>query len=1487
MTDNALANGRLPRANGTGGQGRIPFKSKKRIATAGHGSDAERGERSGHRRRSSGRSRSNGSASPHLVVPEAHHDGGASGTEDDRSAEEDAGAEESDHLDADADMVDSDSHEKRERGWRELVKAREDERKKAIAEGKMDDPKVPKRLEEAITMVGTCQDMCPRFERYRRERENNLDKWEVLPGTKRVDHGRAVKIYERAAGDKTLPSDLRPPAVLKKTLDYLFHDLIERGGFSQTYEFIRDRSRAVRNDFTMQHERGAIAIECHDRCARFHILAIHLERDNPAFSLQMEEQQLANTLQSLKEFYEDQRGKYQAPTELEMRVYGRLLHIRNQVERGEVIPEEITSNPIFQYTTDFRKRVQAVSVPITKTSPLVADSEAMKIFAKLDAVLTQQGNTVMIYLVACILERHFGPMAILNIEGLRGDLTIPEIIDGVSRPARVRAAPGLSVSSPSASVSNAQAISSESFTSNTPAFGAYTGDTLKPIASTSKVNPSGSMRFASAEDARAWSRSAVIPSWSESPAQNIPSSDTGGVSMPISTPTPAKSAFSNILSTSNAFNATSSVTPPATSAPAKSAFATLASTPNAFGISFATSSSGSVISNDTPKSAFAPPAVPPPLQPSVAISSSQSAPSTLSGSIVTTTAEYSLQPSRSAVFQSTSATATTAITATPAAAVTEPKSLNPAAPSFQHTRALPYPVKATPPPSSAPSPPVFPSASIETTPARSGPAVPPYPFKFPQPSAYAAPSGVFSTSASFIPPPAWSTPTQETQAEGSVTPRIVERRQTLWDIPSSVSPQSRVETPAEPISTPAERPLTVQRPELTPLAPPMLEKIQPVALPPTPTSRWFDSGSQRPSFLQGRKKSLQSFPTLQMPGTPSSAEILSPLQLNTPVTSKSFFSVTAESSTSQEPSTPSTSRVRATYLEGTVGESQMNGEVRPSPISKAAGEELKQKASLFRCRLLKRSLRRWKEKANDRLEAMGAFERSEIYKAKLHRERLSSSYSTGSIASRSNHEPNKRRRVSSIEPGRSRRPTGRIEGIHLWPFTDKDLAKRFKETQEEHERRWARGSFLRSIRQHVTVSSPGGQPSSEWRLWLSMNPVHDGTAIWLEHKFDVPASGTWDSEKTFSIPAIPNAHRSISRGSPGLIVFECTPLNDLQDDLEKKYRVLDDCSRLRDIIKNLPAAEHLRFTPTLVVLQWSAEKENEAAQDFVNMAKKKVNQGVLRDVSTFMIPSTTTDLDSKFQEYLGTVQFDLNDRHSVTIGWRDLVNNFTVPYAAAVADWLESCWVNQKLDGARYGEVVRIVKELQEEVARSILKVVGRASDNMAPASTDFDSAAALGKDQMLGPFLDQVMEEPVNIAEHTAGIHSTSRFLLPKARLEDAVEQLESILECRRESLFAVLAPPPPAPSPPVRQPSPGKRAAEEDDISERLMASISRKRMRADSFPGIDESVSAENAAFLSSPSPASTSSVGGSEKPRVTAAMLRSLARDVLKTHGGKRT
>ena len=45
---------------------------------------------------------------------------------------------------------------------------REQERKQAIQDGVLADPDKPTSLANAITPVGTCQDMCPRFERVER-----------------------------------------------------------------------------------------------------------------------------------------------------------------------------------------------------------------------------------------------------------------------------------------------------------------------------------------------------------------------------------------------------------------------------------------------------------------------------------------------------------------------------------------------------------------------------------------------------------------------------------------------------------------------------------------------------------------------------------------------------------------------------------------------------------------------------------------------------------------------------------------------------------------------------------------------------------------------------------------------------------------------------------------------------------------------------------------------------------------------------------------------------------------------------------------------------------------------------------------------------------------------------------------------------------------------------------------------------------------------
>ncbi len=75
-----------------------------------------------------------------------------------------------------------------------------------------------------------------------------------------------------------------------------------------------------------------------------------------------------------------------------------------------------------------------------------------------------------------------------------------------------------------------------------------------------------------------------------------------------------------------------------------------------------------------------------------------------------------------------------------------------------------------------------------------------------------------------------------------------------------------------------------------------------------------------------------------------------------------------------------------------------------------------------------------------------------------------------------------------------------------------------------------------------------GDELEDWCLWVSMNTENDNTAVWVERKFDVPTSGNWVSENVFSIPAFSKPE---GQGSPGLIVFERTPSEGVDDEIEK------------------------------------------------------------------------------------------------------------------------------------------------------------------------------------------------------------------------------------------------------------------------------------------------------------------------------------------------
>lgn len=184
--------------------------------------------------------------------------------------------------------------------YNELTLLREQERADAIRRGLIDDPSKPKALEDAQIFIGTCQDMCPMYEREQREFQNDVKRWEINPSTGRIDKELAVKAFHRpaAGNEQALPSDVRPSDVLKRTLDYLVTKIVSNCDplDKDTHGFVRDRTRSIRQDFTLQNERGLQAIDCHERIVRFHILSLHHMCEIDGFDAHQEMEQLRKSL---------------------------------------------------------------------------------------------------------------------------------------------------------------------------------------------------------------------------------------------------------------------------------------------------------------------------------------------------------------------------------------------------------------------------------------------------------------------------------------------------------------------------------------------------------------------------------------------------------------------------------------------------------------------------------------------------------------------------------------------------------------------------------------------------------------------------------------------------------------------------------------------------------------------------------------------------------------------------------------------------------------------------------------------------------------------------------------------------------------------------------------------------------------------------------------------------------------------------------------
>lgn len=192
-----------------------------------------------------------------------------------------------------------------------------------------------------VQLIPTCEDMCPEYERLERELHFDVHPFEALNVDSAqsstnylIDHGKAVKKYHRpAAGNETpLPEDVRTPQSLLRVLDYLFHQILDNNkySFADRHSFIRDRSRSVRQDLTLQSCRDRLAVLMHEQIARFHIISGHVlcEADPAEFDSFQNTEQLRKVLQSLREMYDDLRLEEWRGEE-EFRGYYILTHLQD------------------------------------------------------------------------------------------------------------------------------------------------------------------------------------------------------------------------------------------------------------------------------------------------------------------------------------------------------------------------------------------------------------------------------------------------------------------------------------------------------------------------------------------------------------------------------------------------------------------------------------------------------------------------------------------------------------------------------------------------------------------------------------------------------------------------------------------------------------------------------------------------------------------------------------------------------------------------------------------------------------------------------------------------------------------------------------------------------------------------------------------------------------------------------------------------------
>lgn len=301
-----------------------------------------------------------------------------------------------------------------------LQAMREAERKEMENRGLVDKENTKKRLDQAITFMGSCYEMCPTFERVRRTYENNVKQLEKDPLTGKVTRQFAVKAFSRPAAGQPppLPSDVRPPPILQKTLFYLIDQVVPK--LPTSHSFLWDRTRSIRQDFTYQNYSGPEAIECNEIIVRVHILSLHvMAGSDQEYSQQQELEQMNKALQTLSEFYADARKRGIArpsEREAEMRAYQLISLLRDPDIEQQVqqqLPGELWNDPVMLYALQFRTLLQQNNVT---ERGYINTENAPNLFVDFFNSLRNDRNIPVLLL--CLLESHFNSIRLNALKAM-------------------------------------------------------------------------------------------------------------------------------------------------------------------------------------------------------------------------------------------------------------------------------------------------------------------------------------------------------------------------------------------------------------------------------------------------------------------------------------------------------------------------------------------------------------------------------------------------------------------------------------------------------------------------------------------------------------------------------------------------------------------------------------------------------------------------------------------------------------------------------------------------------------------------------------------------------------------------------------------------------------------------------------------------------------------------------------------------------------